>query len=104
MNMLGVNMNLITNPDNGVVGSPSTYKAALSVASINEDIVYTAYFKAGENKILFNDASSTDEMNFVKVLNGQTLEYVAVPGYGDANDFASVDVQGLSLIHICVLI
>ena len=94
MNMLGVNMNLITNPDNGVVGSPSTYKAALSVASINEDIVYTAYFKAGENKILFNDASSTDEMNFVKVLNGQTLEYVAVPGYGDANDFASVDVQG----------
>ena len=94
MNMLGVNMNLITNPDNGVVGSPSTYKAALSVASINEDIVYTAYFKAGEHKLLFNDASKTDDMNFVKVLNGQTREYVVVPGYGDANDFAGVDVQG----------
>ena len=94
MNLLGTDMNLITNPDNGVVGSPSTYKAALSVASINEDIVYTVYFKAGENKILFNDASSTDDTNFLKVLNGQTLEYVTVPGYGDASDFASVDVQG----------
>ena len=94
MNLLGTDMNLITNPDNGVVGSPSTYKAALSVASINEDIVYTVYFKAGENKILFNDASSTDDPNFLKVLNGQTLEYVTVPGYGDASDFASVDVQG----------
>ena len=40
MNASGTDMNPITEPDNGVVGSPSTYDAALSVASINENSEY----------------------------------------------------------------
>lgn len=94
MNASGTDMNPITEPDNGVVGSPSTYDAALSVASINENTVYSVYFKAGENKINFNDSASDDKLKFVNALNGQTVEYVVVPGYGEASDFRSVDVKG----------
>lgn len=93
-NLLGTDMNLITNPDNGVVGSPSTYNAALSVASINEESVYSVYFMAGGNKIKFNDSAASDDLKFEKALDGQTLEYVQVPNFGDEYDFAEVDVEG----------
>ncbi len=94
MNASGTDMNPVTNPDNGVVGSPSTYDAAVSVASINENTVYSAYFKAGDNKITFNDNASDEKIKFVNALDGQTVEYVVVPGYGEASDFKSVDVKG----------
>ena len=93
-NLLGTDMNLITNPDNGVVGSPSTYNAALSVASINEESVYSVYFMAGGNKIKFNDSAASDDLKFEKALDGQTLEYVQVPNFGDEYDFDEVDVEG----------
>ena len=93
-NLLGTDMNLITNPDNGVVGSPSTYNAALSVASINEESVYSVYFMAGGNKIKFNDSAASDDLKFEKALDGQTLEYVQVPNFGDEYDFDEVDVRG----------
>ena len=93
-NLLGTDMNLITNPDNGVVGSPSTYNAALSVASINEESVYSVYFMAGGNKIKFNDSAASDDLKFEKALDGQTLEYVQVPNFGDEYDFDEVDVTG----------
>ena len=93
-NLLGTDMNLITNPDNGVVGSPSTYNAALSVASINEESVYSVYFMAGGNKIKFNDSAASDDLKFEKALDGQTLEYVQVPNFGDEFDFDEVDVKG----------
>ena len=93
-NLLGTDMNLITNPDNGVVGSPSTYNAALSVASINEESVYSVYFMAGGNKIKFNDSAASDDLKFEKALDGQTLEYVQVPNFGDEYDFDEVDVKG----------
>ena len=91
-NLLGTDMNLITNPDNGIVGSSSTFKSALSVASINEESVFCVYFKAGENNIVYNDPASSDALRFEKALNNQTLEYVPVPGFGDEYDFAEVDV------------
>ncbi len=92
-NLLGTDMNLITNPDNGIVGSPSTFKSALSVASINEESFYSVYFKAGENNIIYDGPASNDELRFEKALNNQTLEYVPVPGFGDEFDFAEVDVD-----------
>ena len=93
-NLLGTDMNLITDPDNGVAGSASTYFEALSVASINEESAFTIYFKAGDNKITFADPNTDDALRFEKALDGQTLEYVPVPGFGDAYDFAEVDVEG----------
>ena len=76
------------------LGSPSTYNAALSVASINEESVYSVYFMAGGNKIKFNDSAASDDLKFEKALDGQTLEYVQVPNFGDEYDFDEVDVRG----------
>ena len=85
---------LASNPDNGIVGSPSTYDAALSVASVNEYQNYVSYILSGERKICFNDANMETSLDFVKKFDGETLEYVAVPGYGEASDYEGIDVNG----------
>ncbi len=90
---LGVNLPLITEPDNGIVGSPSTLSAAMSVASVNEDAIFQTYLLAGDRHIVFSDTND-GALGFVNALNGQTLEYVWVRGYGVESDFAGVDVQG----------
>jgi len=85
---------LTSNPDSGIVGSPSTYDAALSVASVNEYQDYTAYILAGENKIQYTDSNSGTNVDFVKTFDGQTLEYVVVPGLGAVSDYEGLDVAG----------
>ncbi len=90
---LGVNLPLISEPDNGIVGSPSTYAAAMSVASVNEDAIFQTYLLAGDRHIIFSD-SNTDHNNFVETLDGQTLEYVWVPGLGAETDYQNIDVKG----------
>ena len=93
-NNIGTNLPLVSEPDNGIVGSPSTYAAALSVASVNEYQDYITYIQSGENKIRFNDANMETSLDFVKTFDGQTLDYVYVAGFGTADDFAAVDVTG----------
>lgn len=92
-NNLGTNLPLVSEPDNSIVGSPSTYGAALSVASVNEAKTFTSYILAGGQKITFTDTNS-GEKAFVTALDGQSLEVVKVPGTGDKLDFDEVDVQG----------
>ncbi|MDE5547452.1 MAG: S8 family serine peptidase, partial [Clostridia bacterium] len=97
------NTNKVTNPDSGTVGSPSTYAAALSVASISG--VKSSYLVAnGKDVIFFTESSSiTGKPNdFVAELdkagaldNGsKEFEYVTVPGYGKQINYSSVDVHG----------
>lgn len=93
-NNLGTNLPLVSEPDNGIVGSPSTYSAAMSVASINEYEEFGTYLLSGDAHILYNDANVDTALDFVKTFNGQTLEYVYVPAFGSADDFAAVDVSG----------
>ena len=50
-------------------------------------------FRSG-NKIKFNDSAASDDLKFEKALDGQTLEYVKVPNFGDEFDFDEVDVEG----------
>ncbi|MGN1077562.1 MAG: S8 family serine peptidase, partial [Candidatus Gallimonas sp.] len=45
------NTNLVTNPDSGTVGSPSTYAAALSVASVSG--VKSKYLVANGSEVVF---------------------------------------------------
>jgi PA domain. len=78
-------------PDNGVVGSPSTFVGALSVASIDNAHVTSNYIKAGELNIPINLVS---EHNILSELNGQTLEMVVIPGVGDSSDYKDLDVTG----------
>ncbi len=97
------NTNKVTNPDSGTVGSPSTYAAALSVASISG--VKSSYLVAnGTDVIFFTESSSiTGKPNdFVAELdaagaldNGsKEFEYVTVPGYGKQINYSGVDVKG----------
>lgn len=78
-------------PDSGVVGSPSTYGSALSVASVNNAYVTGKYFIVGENKYNYID-NGPDEMKLTK-LSGSSYEYVDC-GFGNAKDFEGVDVSG----------
>ena len=86
------NTNKVTNPDSGTVGSPSTYQAALSVASISgtksrymigndETVVFYSESNAMNGrpndfyKELYEALGKSDDETF-------TLEYVTIPGVG----------------------
>jgi len=90
-NLHGTDLALAGNPDYGIVGSPSTYSASLSVASVNENLAYGSYFLLGDEKISFDE--TPDAALKLGDLEG-TYEYVRITGVGNANDFAKVDVAG----------
>ncbi len=92
--------NLASNPDAGTVGSPSTYSAALSVASINGQKTSYVVANAGsdnESYVFFEEARdiNSNAMDFVEGLMGNsaasemTFEYVVVPGVGHAADYTA---------------
>ena len=88
-------LGLTSNPDFGTVGSPSTYGAALSVASV--DGVKTPYLPYKDEIIYFNEAStaSAELKDFVDDIlktvgdNVQSHEfpYVTIPGVGRSSDY-----------------
>ena len=93
------NLGLTSNPDSGTVGAPSTYDAALSVASISG--VKTPYLTY-EGKVMYfkeaNDKASKPK-NFVNDIlaeneNEKTFEYVTISGFGSAVDYNGLDVRG----------
>ena len=98
------NTNMVTNPDSGTVGSPSTYEACLSVASISG--VKSRYMVGNGSQVLFfkeSNALTGDENNFIEELaaNGylseneeKTFEYVTIPGVGLKVNYSTVDVKG----------
>ena len=74
-----------TNPDNGTVGSPSTYEAALSVASVNNTRSTLPYFLLGSMPIAYDDsAEDAGEVKF-STLSG-SFSYVDC-GIGASTDF-----------------
>lgn len=99
------NTNFVTNPDSGTVGSPSTYAAALSVASI--DGTLSKYLMANDETVVFFTESSSiagDKNDFFAELYEQqgldknqsyTFEYVTVPGSGLRVNYLSLgDITG----------
>ena len=87
-NALGTNVNYTSDPDNGLVNSPSTYLGATSVASVENTHVMMNYFTVGQEKIAFVDVNYT-----FHTLEG-THEYVMIPGYGRAEDYEGLDLTG----------
>ncbi len=91
--------NLAENPDAGTVGSPSTYAAALSVASINGQKASYLLANKGTDKqsyVFFEESRdiNSNPFDFVKDLKtkyaGKTeFEYVVVPGVGLAADYTA---------------
>ena len=95
------NTNMVTNPDSGTVGSPSTYPAALSVASISG--IKSKYMIGNDSQIFFFKESNNingDENDFFKEIGlkegeTKTYEYVTVPGVGLQVNYATLgDLTG----------
>lgn len=89
------NYPLATNPDNGIVGSPSTYPGSLSVASIeNTMLANCPYFIAGqdEDELYCTYTDNAPSEKALTTLTG-TFEFVDC-GMGSVNDMESVDVNG----------
>ena len=95
-NLWGTDLSLTSNPDYGIVGSPSSYSQTLSVASADNVTIRSAYFEAAGRKITFTDTATTNnpEGGFIRVLGGKTLDYVVVPGSGEEADYANLNVKG----------
>ncbi len=90
------NTNKVTNPDSATVGSPSTYEASLSVASISGK--KSRYIVANnEQVIFFNESNSingkaNDFFKEIGIGSGQTkeYEYVTIPGNGLKVNYATL--------------
>ena len=93
------NLGLTSNPDSATVGSPSTYEAAISVASIEG--AKTPYLLYGSRIIYFIESTDrfSEEKDFVADLLGgsateREVEYVTIPGVGRTADYTGIDVKG----------
>ncbi len=93
-NAHGYNKSLLANPDTGLSGTPSTYSAALSIASMENDGFVQAYFTVGGKDIGFQDTAMTSATGFVSNFRNQELDFVYVPGYGTPADYEGIDVTG----------
>ena len=91
-NMWGTDQNSTAHPDSAVVSSPSTWGGAFSVASAENTHVVSTYFTLGEETYGYYDALGLNVA--FRSLAGQELEYVMIPGLGEAADFEGLDVAG----------
>lgn len=87
----GTDLPLASNPDNGAVASPSTYGAALSVASMNNMKATAPYLLVGDRKIRYSDPAETASKQIAS-LNG-TYEYVDC-GVGATSNFTGKSLSG----------
>ena len=111
--------NLSSNPDSSTVGSPSTFAAALSVASINGQkaryLVANNESDSNRSYVFYEesrdiDGNPFDFLNDLSAQNGgkKTFEYVVVPGIGQNADYSTVsslfkDSAGNSLGRIALI-
>ena len=89
------NTNMVTNPDSGTVGSPSTYDAALSVASISGE--RSRYIETSDGKMFFynesNDLQKIEQNNFFEDFKAY-LKQLGTPLTSGKNEFTYVHVSG----------
>ncbi len=91
-NLWGTDKNPTAHPDSATIGSPSTYGGALSIASAENAFVVGPYMSVDGQNLGYDDALGL-YVTF-RSLAGQELEYVMVPGLGNASDFEGLDVAG----------
>ena len=92
MNNWGYDMSLITNPDIGLAGTPSTYSAALAVASVDNDGYEQLYITVGGVDYGYLDTATAEGTIFLNAFRDRQLEYVMVPGFGEEADYEGIDV------------
>ncbi len=97
------NLGLTSNPDQGTVGSPSTYDGAFCVASVEG--VKTSYILYNGEIIYFNESSDKggEEKDFVDELLEQQaqgknyidIDFVTIPGVGRSADYKALGKDGV---------
>ena len=95
------NTNKTENPDSATVGSPSTYDAAMSVASINGRKEKYMLVN-GTTEVFFTEAFNmkSEEYDFFEMLgitkdNPQAeFEYVTIPGNGYQINYTGLEMEG----------
>ena len=87
----GTDLPLASNPDNGAVASPSTYGAALSVASMNNVKATAPYLLVSDRKIRYSDPAETASKQIASL--GGTYAYVDC-GVGATTDFTGKSLTG----------
>jgi len=93
-NAWGTDLNLTTNPDNGVVGQPAVYNNVMSVASVENLAVMREYILVSDGyRMCYNDTSASYGLPYITTLIG-AYEFVFVPGYGEPADYEGLDVTG----------
>ncbi len=95
---------LAANPDYGLVADPASYASTLAVGAYTPDRVLETGLGSGDGTIFsFTDSAAGQgftDMRFTAVLDGQTLDYVAVPGVGAPADYEGLDLRGcLALVR-----
>ena len=94
MNAWGLDMSLIENPDIGLIGTPASYSAALAVASMDNNGYEMMSFVVGGRELGFQDTAVSSFTSFIQNFRNEELEYVVVPGFGTADDYEGLDVEG----------
>ncbi len=89
--LLDVGLPYASNPDYGLVGTPGIEPSSMSTASVENTMAFQSYFTSGDTKIPYDDHNKTP---ISQSLNGKTLSFVAVPGYGLEEDYAAIDAAG----------
>ncbi len=94
----GTGLTLVEYPDNGIVATPSTLKGSVSVASVaNSGYYKNQIMLADGNTYAYDNALDYNTSAYYDILDdleGQTLEYVVVPGLGEEADFEGLDLTG----------
>ena len=93
-NAWGTNLNLTSNPDNGVVGQPAVYNNVMSVASVENLAIMREYILVSDGyRMGYNDTTSSYGLPAITTLTG-AHEFVFVPNYGEPADYEGLDVTG----------
>ena len=94
----GTQLTLVEYPNNGIVASPSTLPAPMSVASVDNVGYYKNHIQLADgSRFPYNDAANYDTQSVYDILetmDGKTLDYVMVPGLGAEEDFQGLDLTG----------
>ena len=96
----GGNTNKTDNPDSATVGSPSSYPASFTVASVSGK--KENYMLANGKDVVFfiqSYSTSAEEYDFFEMMGikkgeKKTYEYVTIPGLGLQINYAGLDVKG----------
>ncbi len=95
-NRWGKDFPLVSDPDNGIVGMPSSFKESTSVASIDNKTFLSDYFDAnGENIPYMDGTPPSSPLNFQSLLD-IPLIYVPVPNGGAAEDYEGLNLDDWS--------